>query len=161
MMQIDEANDIVDVTCRINKRGYVQVRKSKYLQLHQHIMGTPPAGMGIDHINGDKLDNRRCNLRFVKHQQNMWNVAARRDGVSKYKGVQPNTGKWKATIRVNGKQFYLGNTHLEKTAAVWYDKAAEMLRADDNLIYNVPGLDRSLISFPRMNEFVTELQKCN
>lgn len=42
------------------------------IYMHDLIM-KPPAGMVVDHINGNGLDNRRCNLRVVSHRINMLN----------------------------------------------------------------------------------------
>tara|TARA_R110002073_G_scaffold83808_1_gene199674 strand:+ start:1093 stop:1494 length:402 start_codon:yes stop_codon:yes gene_type:complete len=48
-------------------------QKQTGLQLHHLIMGKPSSGMVIDHINGNGLDNRKCNLRFVTPSQNQQN----------------------------------------------------------------------------------------
>ncbi|AEI70945.1 endonuclease [EBPR podovirus 2] len=45
--------------------------RGKRFRLHRLVIGDPAEGMEIDHINGDGLDNRRENLRFVSHSENM------------------------------------------------------------------------------------------
>ena len=45
------------------------VRKKLYM--HHYVMGEPLAGREIDHINGNGLDNRKENLRFCSHRQNL------------------------------------------------------------------------------------------
>lgn len=47
--------------------------KQKTLLLHHFLIGKPPAGLEVDHINRNGLDNRRENLRFVTHLENMRN----------------------------------------------------------------------------------------
>ena len=44
-------------------------RRGRAISMHRLIMGNP-VGLDVDHINGDTLDNRRCNLRIVTHAQN-------------------------------------------------------------------------------------------
>ena len=114
------------------KRGYAQRIAEKNgkraaVYLHREIM-QPPPGMQVDHINGDKLDNRRNNLRIVTNQQNQYNSKSRK-GISKYKGVSwhKTAGKWRAYIGVDGKFKHLGLFTDEKEAALAYDRAAREL----------------------------------
>ena len=53
--------------------------------MHRQIMNCP-AGMDVDHINGDTLDNRKINLRICTHSNNIKNQKSR-GGKSKYRGV--------------------------------------------------------------------------
>jgi|SRR5690606_5995401 len=116
-----------------NKRlGYAQrsIRKDgklASLAMHRAIM-QPPPGMQVDHINGDRLDNRRCNLRIVTNQQNSFNRQPQK-ATSQYKGVgwyKPYQ-KWRAKIKINGKTKHLGYFDDEKEAALAYDRAAREL----------------------------------
>ena len=86
--------------------------------MHRLIMGFP--AMQVDHINGDGLDNRRCNLRCVTHSQNQMNrKGPARNGTSGHRGVSLNkrTGKWFAYIHSGGKHVHLGS-FSEKTDAI-------------------------------------------
>ncbi len=85
----------------------------------------PSEGLVVDHINGNGLDNRRENLRVCTYAQNAMN-RGKRTSTSKYKAVhkRPDSGKWQATIMLNGKQESLGCYVLEKDAAKAYNKAA-------------------------------------
>lgn len=64
----------------------------------------------VDHINGNKLDNRRSNLRICTTQENGWNSAIRSHNRSGFKGVmwEKRRRKWALYIKVDGKQKYLG-----------------------------------------------------
>lgn len=84
---------------RLLMHGVTDGRNGQY-SLAWFVLGkTPSKGMMADHINGNGLDNRRCNLRWVTHAQNMQN----RHGWGKNSftmGVRFNnrTRKWVATI---------------------------------------------------------------
>lgn len=64
----------------------------------------------VDHINGDTLDNRRCNLRYATNQQNQANSKLKSNNTSGYKGVtwDPVNKKWVAQIMFNRKNIKLG-----------------------------------------------------
>lgn len=79
----------------------------------------------IDHINGDRFDNRFCNLRMVTSSQNHMNRTTKRAGTSsRYKGVSLVHGRWQAHIRISGAGKVLGNFTTELDAAKAYDVAA-------------------------------------
>lgn len=73
----------------------------------------------VDHINGDRADNRFCNLRNVSRAENMKNKrlsSANKSGVT---GVvwHKAAGKWVAQIRVSGQQYHLGVFETVEEAA--------------------------------------------
>jgi hypothetical protein len=81
-----------------------------------------------DHINGNGLDNQRCNLRRATNLQNLANRIST-CGKSKYKGVSwdSENQKWRAQIKHNYKKTYLGLYNDEIDAAMAYDaKAIEL-----------------------------------
>ena len=79
----------------------------------------------VDHINGDRLDNQRSNLRPCNQQQNQGNRKHQR-GSSYFKGVYWSKAnkKWTARIKINGKKQYLGYFCHEIDAAIAYNTAA-------------------------------------
>lgn len=98
----------------------------KLLSMHRLIVGAPE-GVDVDHINGDKLDNRRCNLRLCSRKDNLRNIPPRRNSKSPFKGIcfDPKREKWRARIQVDNKGIHLGRFFDPRTAALIYDKAAE------------------------------------
>lgn len=64
----------------------------------------------IDHINGDRSDNRICNLRESSNAENQWNTSVRSYSSSGLKGIgrKGDSGRWMARISVNGERKYLG-----------------------------------------------------
>jgi hypothetical protein len=104
-------------------------KKAKYFYLHKVIMPCPE-GFEIDHINGNKLDNRKCNLRICSRQENCRKrpklKRTKHKLSSKYKGVSfsKKLNKYRARIFVNKREIYLGGFEIEKDAALAYNKAA-------------------------------------
>lgn len=91
------------------------------------VNGSFPEGQ-IDHINGDRSDNRISNLRCVSNQENSRNQRRRVTNKSGHQGVcwHKRFNKWISQIRVDGRYVYLGLfSDLQK--AVEARKAAEIL----------------------------------
>ena len=83
-------------------------------------------GRQVDHINGDGLDNRRCNLRSVSSAENKYNAGKRKDNSSGYKGVSCRAGgkRWRAQIQHCGRTHWLGVYDNKIDAARAYNAAA-------------------------------------
>lgn len=113
------------------------------IALHREIMGLSRGQTTklVDHINGDKLDNRRINLRVCTRAQNAWNSVLYSTNTSGYKGVYPDTerpGYWRAAIRINGKPKNLGRYKTKEEAACAYERAVKEHRDE----YSTFGLAR-------------------
>lgn len=109
---------------------YVERRVGKDHQLLHRFIMTPPEGMEIDHINGDGLDNRRCNLRIVTCRGNGQN--RHQEKSSKYPGVCKNSGrgkKWRSYIMIEGKWKHLGFFDKEEDAHNAYIGACSLIEA--------------------------------
>ena len=91
------------------------------LFMHTFLMGT----LGVDHRNGNGLDNRRANLRIATHGQNMRNRGLVATNSTGYKGVQyRRPGVWRARIQLDRKQLHLGQYPTPEEAAEAYNAAA-------------------------------------
>lgn len=79
-----------------------------------------------DHINRSTLDNRRENLRLATNAQNQANKKVSSFSQSGLKGIsyRKNRGHWRACIRVNGKEIYLGSFPTKEIAHEAYCQAA-------------------------------------
>ena len=97
-------------------------QRRRNVRLHHEVLGQVAM---TDHINGDPLDNRKCNLRFCNNSENHCNIPKRKGVTSSpYKGVSIRNGKWRAVIRVSGRHRELGLFSTQIEAAQAYDEAA-------------------------------------
>jgi hypothetical protein len=95
--------------------------------MHREVVDAKPGDI-VDHINHDRLDNRRSNLRICTHSQNCANGEGLRSHNSAgYKGVYAVRDKWRAQIRVNGRCHHLGYFVTKREAAIAYNEAAVRL----------------------------------
>jgi hypothetical protein len=104
-------------------------RKTKHIYLHREITNCPKDKF-VDHINHNKLDNRRCNLRIVTLSQNQWNQTTQiRSKSSKYKGVYWSkvAKRWQAYLAFHKKRIHLGLFESEIEAAIAYNEKAKEL----------------------------------
>lgn len=114
--------------CLDGKTGYAVAKMAgKKVDFHRVIMqgdGTKD----VDHINGDKLDNRIANLRYVSHGTNVQNQGPRPGSSSRYKGVhlvtKGETPRYYASIRVNDRNIHIGSFTDEIEAAKAYNREA-------------------------------------
>lgn len=114
----------------VTVRGYItRDVKGQKLLFHRMIMNCP-AGMYVDHIDGDPTNNKKENLRIVTHQQNMMNKMKRNN--RKYKGVywQEHAKKWRSSISVNQKRIHIGYFNNPVEAAMAYNTMAIELHGE-------------------------------
>jgi len=84
--------------------------------MHRLILGDPDTP-ATDHINRDRLDNRRANLRACSDSQNNRNRPTVEGKTSEHRGVSFKRGKWQVVIRVNGVLKWFGYHATEEAAA--------------------------------------------
>lgn len=112
-------------------RHYVVTKKVKgeSAYLHHHILGEPASGQEVDHINGNKLDNRKLNLRFCSRTQNCHNTKRHCNNRSGYKGVFKQRSKWAAQIKIpNEKNIHIGTFETPELAAKAYNEKAKLIQ---------------------------------
>jgi DNA-directed RNA polymerase subunit L len=112
----------------LDKDGYARCYyrkndKPTTMAMHRIVLNDPKEM--IDHINHNKLDNRKINLRLCNSAQNNMNKKKLK-GTSKYKGVRLySNGKWRAQIQFNKKFYSLGYYFNEIDAALAYNNKAK------------------------------------
>lgn len=97
--------------------------KNRSIAMHRAITECP-AGVCVDHINHDPLDNRRCNLRIATQGENRQNERPIRGGTSVFKGVVFTMNRWSARIGSGSARTYLGRFLTQRDAAAAYNAAA-------------------------------------
>lgn len=123
--------------CKARKYGYYAVTNiyingvRTLLRMHRLII-IAEKGNEIDHINNERLDNRRCNLRSITHSQNIINSNILSAKTSKYRGIcyHKKVGKFKASIGFNNKSYHLGYFKNEIDAMLAYNKKAIELHGE-------------------------------
>jgi len=119
----------------INNRGYkvVRINKAPYLQ-HRLIWvmhGNEPVDF-LDHIDGDKLNNRIENLRPATVSENKWNTKVPITNTSGIKGVcwNKNQMRWNGHVRFKGKQHHVGSFENKEECAKAVKEFREKLHGD-------------------------------
>jgi len=114
LIDIEDYNKINNINSNVCiGDGYaIYFIKQKIHRIHRLVMNMDKfdGTHVIDHINRDKLDNRKSNLRIVTQKENSQNRGISRNNTSSVKGVSWNNqnGKWRARIGVNNKMKHLG-----------------------------------------------------
>ena len=96
---------------QLSPQGYAhRCTKHKTILMHRAVIGAK-AGEIVDHINQDRLDNRRANLRLVSNQANSLNTKMNKRNTSGYRNVtfRKDTRKWQAGAMRDRKFISLGS----------------------------------------------------
>ena len=107
---LEDYNLIKDILWKTDECGYARgydVKTKRLVRMHKIITDTDENTV-IDHINRDKLDNRKENFRYATKSENRINSKTRIDNVSGIQGVRFEEGKWRVRISVNGRYVHLG-----------------------------------------------------
>lgn len=129
MVDVADADRVVSAAnWTLHSTGYAHgaIGGGERALLHRFIMGDALNGLWADHINGDRLDNRRANLRPCTRAENALNKRSYR-GTSSFKGVHRHRSGWRARIRVANRLYSLGTHASELDAALAYDIGARVL----------------------------------
>lgn len=114
--------------------------KRAVVYMHRQIMKVSDRTIEVDHKDHNGLNNQRENIRNSTKRQNGCNKNSRKNSSSKYLGVcrHKATGKWRATIKDNSKQFSLGFYESEEMAALAYNEAAIRIHGEFANLNNIP-----------------------
>lgn len=115
-------------------------KKNTIVYLHREVISAPK-GTIVDHINGNKLDNRKSNLRLVTARENQFNKRkTTKETSSKYKGVCwiQKTNSWLSSIRVDGVRTNLGYYETEDAAAIAYNEKVKQYHGEFAILNDVP-----------------------
>lgn len=112
MVDDEDFEQFNKVSWCINHLGYIgrRPKNKKMIYLHRAIMGNPK-GKVVDHISGDKLDNRKCNLRICSIKENVRNSKISKNNTSGFTGVswRKDRNCYQSYIMVNRKKINLGH----------------------------------------------------
>lgn len=126
----------IDTSGYARRNEAVGVKRQRVVKLHRAIVGLDrDPSVSVDHIDRDRLNNRRSNLRIIPRSGNPQNKSASRRGSSRYRGVyrDKRIAKWAATFTVRGIRTTLGyfDDEAEAGAAVKRARLAHMPFAVD------------------------------
>lgn len=131
LISADDYDKVISRSWSIS-RGYAKARIGhNIVMMHRYILGLEKYdGILVDHINHNKLDNRRKNLRLVTDSQNCWNRSPNAITPSKhsrFKGVtwHKTNAKWSARVQFKKRRIECGYFRTELEAAAAYNKKAK------------------------------------
>jgi hypothetical protein len=118
----------------IDSTGYVRAynrRTKEYTKLSRLLLKPTTVGTYVDHINGNKLDNRRCNLRLVSNTENQYNAKPHSDKASKLpKGVTKSKSNknypYQVRLSWEGNRMNIGYFKTVEEAEAAYIRAVEL-----------------------------------
>jgi hypothetical protein len=126
---------------RLSGWGYaIRSTHDRTIFMHKSLMGTPPdeVRQQVDHINRDQLDNRKINLRFASWSDNLRNRDCGKK--NKYRGVL-HLKPWRAILKTNGKEYFIGTFNTAREAALAYNKKAIEILGDKAQLNNLGIVD--------------------
>ena len=126
----EDFDEISKYTWRVSHNGYMQTTITKrpikkVVEMHSYIMHNCEDEIVVDHINRNKRDNRKNNLRLVNRSMNSFNIPKQTNNTSGKTGVSFNkkNNNYMAYIGYNNKQIYLGSFFKYEDAVRAREKA--------------------------------------
>lgn len=146
----DDYNRVNEIKWHLDKNGYAV--STKYGQLGRFILNASKENPLVDHINNNRLDNTKVNLRFATRHQNGQNKIKKKYCSSKYIGVTfvKRDHKWKCTSKYNNKIDQI-IFNKEDHAAWWYDQ----------LVINKFGPNAKINGIKKPVDFIEPVKKEN
>ena len=148
MVAVVDDEDFVELSkykWQFNQLGYA-IRTDwnngspKAVYMHRQLLGDPD-GLIVDHINQDKLDNRKINLRTCKHRENLQNRGKQANNTTGYSGViyRKDKGKYYSTLTSGGKTYRLGYFKCKHDAARMYNFWAADIHGEFACLNKIEG----------------------
>lgn len=128
MVDSEDAHLLTDFTWHLTEWGYARTSvlqddgSRRGILMHRMILDARE-GQCVDHINGNKLDNRRSNLRIAPPHENRGPYKGR-----KFKGVYMETsGRWRSQAKFGNRTYYFGTFDTQIEAAIAYNAGVTCL----------------------------------
>jgi len=139
VIDAEDSAKVAPYNWRLEARGYVVRTRldadgpgAGAIRLHRVVMGASGT-LDVDHIHGNKLDNRKGQLRSASRSQNRANARLQSNNTSGYRGVHRSHGKWVASVGkrgTGGKMIHVGVFDDPIAAAHAYDAAATEIHGE-------------------------------
>lgn len=110
---------------KVSHLRYAQSKEGGKTILMHRLLANPGAGLVVDHINSDGLDNRRANLRICTQQENLYNRRVHKHSKTGVRGVMQSRNGFRASVSAKGAKYRKRFKTLEE-AQEW----AESLRKE-------------------------------
>ena len=113
IIDIEDINKVDNTVWSLGTGGYVRTlykNSNHSICLHRVILGITDSNKFVDHVNMNRLDNRKSNLRIVNKSQNSMNRITQSNNSCGFRGISKDKrrNKFRAYIKINGKQISLG-----------------------------------------------------
>jgi hypothetical protein len=133
IIDADQAEWVTKLTWHARGKGHhIYAARFKpggeHMDLHRALMDCP-AGLCVDHINGNTLDNRKANLRICTHAQNMRNRHTESEAIGCY--YDTKRCQWRTRVQRDGQTFNLGRFDTQEEAEAAYKETVAGLDAHE------------------------------
>lgn len=129
----DESEKLKRYSWCVSSQGYAVANTGKQVvKMNRYILGLDKCvGKVVDHINRDKLDNRKKNLRFCTQKENARNISVSKNSVSQILGIRKTAhGKYNVRIVADGKEHHIGNFDTIEEAILARENAETQYHGD-------------------------------
>lgn len=130
LCDLDSWERLKNYSWRKNHGYAVTQENRRQISFHREVMNVENPKIQVDHINGNRLDNRKENLRLCTNQENSFNKYKNSNNTSGFKGVyfDRRDSKWRSSIQFNGKSYKSPKRYdTPEEAYEWYKKKSDEL----------------------------------
>lgn len=141
-VKLDPEDEYLRSKLHMTGNGYIGMYiNGSHIKLHRFLL-SPPDHMQVDHINGNKYDNRKSNLRICTQSENRCNIGTYSNSTTGYKGIRFNkkNSRYYVRLQVNGRRRELGSFTQLRAAVIAYNEAARKYHGEFAFINEVPSI---------------------